>query len=142
GRFQSAREVADLLQRYQAELEAHGTVVPVPLRPAGPKRSRGVGFAAVAAVALVLAGLLVYSLTRRPPAGSGQPHTDPSKADPGARADPWRPRAPVTPDELARMSSPFDALDRAKLPTAASARMFGGADRVPPELVGVLDGSP
>jgi WD40 repeat protein len=40
------------------------------------------------------------------------------------------------------MSSPFDALDRINLPRGAAARMFGGADRVPPELVAALDGSP
>src|SRR5262249_20803649 len=52
-------------------------------------------------------------------------------------------RPPPTADELSRLSSPFDALDhKTSLPADSAAGMFGGADRVPPELVAVLDGSP
>jgi serine/threonine protein kinase/WD40 repeat protein len=144
GRFQSAREVADLLHRYQAELEARGTVVPVALRPVRTNRWWGVP---VAAVSLVLIGLLAYGLTRWWPAGSVESRNEPNpgpvpKAEPGPKPEPWRPRTPPTADELARMSSPFDALDRANLPRGATERMSGGADRAPPELVAVLDGSP
>src|SRR5262249_38110514 len=44
--------------------------------------------------------------------------------------------------ELSRSSSPFDALDRKSLRGDTAAAMFGGADKVPPELVAVFDGSP
>jgi serine/threonine protein kinase/WD40 repeat protein len=132
GRFPSARDVADLLQRYQAELEAHGKVVSVPFHPALPKRSWGMPLAALA----FLLGVLVFALSRWLFPGPGDPPGDPSKTEP------WRPRRPPTANELARFSTPFDGLDRTNLPGGAAAQMFGGADKVPPELVAVLDGSP
>jgi serine/threonine protein kinase/WD40 repeat protein len=134
-RFPSAREVVNLLQRYQADLEAHGKVLSAPTDPARSKRSRGIQLAAAVA-AVLLIGVLAFTLPRWFPPGSGEPRND------SPNVEPWRPRPPLTADELARMSSPFDALDRNRLPRSAAARMFGGADKVPPELVAVLDGSP
>jgi WD40 repeat protein len=130
-RFQSAREVVDLLQRYEEELATHGKVVPVAGRP---KRWRRLLLAA--AVAAVVVGVLACVLLRWSPLGWGEPGNDASQKGP------WRPRPPLTLEELARLASPFDALDRKDLPSGATARMFGGTDRVPPELVAVLDGSP
>jgi serine/threonine protein kinase/WD40 repeat protein len=134
GRFQSAREVVDLLQRFEDELETHGSVVSAPVRPARPSRWRRVRWAIVVAVALICA--LAYILSRPSPPGPGEPPNKPPKA--GL----WQPRPPLTADELSRLSSPFDALDGKDLPRGAAARMFGGADKVPTELVAIFDGSP
>jgi WD40 repeat protein len=134
-RFQSAREVVDLLHRYQTELEAHGKVVAATPDPVRANRSRGARLAA-AVVAVFLIAILVFALPRWFPPGSGEPGNDPP------RVAPWRPRPPLTADELARMSSPFDTLDRNTVPKDAAGRIFGGADKVPPEVVGVIDGSP
>jgi serine/threonine protein kinase/WD40 repeat protein len=132
-RFQSVREVADLLRRYQDELTTHGKVVPAPVRPARAKRPRGLLLAA-AAVALI--GVLVFALLRWSPLGSDEPRNG------SPQAAPWRPRPPLTREALARLSSPFDALDRKDLPGDAIAWTFGGRDKAPPELVALLDGSP
>jgi WD40 repeat protein len=129
-RYQSAREVADLLQRYQADLESNGGIVPVSLRQAGPRWSLGMQLAA--AVVVVLIGVLAWWLPRHLGEGGGE----------SPRKERWQPGAPFGADELAEMLSPFDDLDRKELPKEATARMCGGADRVPPELVAVLEGSP
>jgi serine/threonine protein kinase len=133
-RFQSAREVVDLLERYQTQLAIQGKVVPDPVRPAGPKRPRGRLLAL--AVAVVLFGVLAFALFRWFPPGSG------ASSNESPKPESWRPRPPPTAEELARVASPFDALDRKDLPREATSRMFGGADRAPPELVALLDGSP
>ncbi len=131
-RFQSARDVADLLQRYQVELAAHGRVHSSPAHPVRPKPSRGM---LLAAAALLLSGLTFglyyWSHPGSDGSGSGPPQTQP-----------WRPRPALTADELARLPSPFDGLESKDIPTGAPARIFGGADKSPPGLVAVLDGSP
>jgi serine/threonine protein kinase/WD40 repeat protein len=133
-RFQSAREVVDLLQRYQAELATFGKVVPVPLPSTRPKRARSIQLGVAAAATLI--GVLAFVLPRWSSPGPGELGNEPSKKQP------WQPRLPLTPEELSRLSSPFDAFDRANLPKSAMARMFGGADKAPPKLVAILDGSP
>jgi serine/threonine protein kinase/WD40 repeat protein len=137
GRFPDARAVVDLLDRHQGDSEAGrpGHPTPVPTRATRPGRSRRARLAAV--TALLLIGLVIcYVLAWRPPPRAGQPPDEPPKK----RL--WQPRPPPA-DELSRLSSPFDALDhKTSLPADSAAGMFGGADRVPPELVAVLDGSP
>jgi serine/threonine protein kinase/WD40 repeat protein len=134
-RLQSAREVADLLQRYQKEFTTHGKVVSLPVHPARPKRSRGVALAA-AAVAAVPIGVLAFILIGPPRHGSGGPLKESSEKTA------WRPGPLPRPEELARLPSPFDELDRRDLPRDIVARMFGAADKAPPELVAVLDVTP
>ncbi len=68
-RFQSAREVADLLRGYQDKLAAHGTVDPAATRP---KNQLGVAGTAGAAIALI--GVLILAtlwISRRPPERDG-----------------------------------------------------------------------
>ncbi len=130
-RFQSARDVVDLMQRYQHELATYGKVASAQSRP---KRSWGVPLAAAAAVVLI--GVLAFALPRLPFFRPGESDNEPSKQER------WRPRPPLTPEEMSRLPSPFDALDRANLPKGAAARRFGGVEKAPPELVAILDGSP
>jgi serine/threonine protein kinase/WD40 repeat protein len=132
-RFQSAREVVDLLERCQEGLPTPGKGTPVAPRPARRSRTWAVSLAAAAAVLLI--GVLAWALGPLFHLGMGEPHRDSPRSE-------WRPRTPPTPEELARLSSPFDGLDRNDLVKAAASRMFGGEDRAPPELVAVLDGSP
>jgi WD40 repeat protein len=147
----------ELRRRVEALLQAHRDpasildrpAVPPLFAPPGPpaegpcssSRAREGGSVSragrlAAAVAVVLIGVLACALGPWSPPGPGDPRGEPSPAET------WRPRPPLTPDELARRSSPFDDLDRKNLPNDAVARIFGGADRAPPELVAVLDGSP
>jgi serine/threonine protein kinase/WD40 repeat protein len=133
-RFQSAGEVVELLRRYEAEPADDGKAVSAPPHPARPKRAAGM--ALLAAAGVVLVGVLVCALMRWSPAGSGEPPGDPS---PTAS---WQPKPPPTREELARRSSPFDALDRKDLSKDVLVRLFGGADKAPPELVTVFEGHP
>jgi WD40 repeat protein/serine/threonine protein kinase len=126
-RFGSAREVADLLEGYQAQLTTYGKVDSVAVRPPRPKWARGLALAAVSAVLIGSVAIIGVLLSR---SGSGEP------------SNKWQRRSPVTAEELARLASPFDALDRKDLPEEVMSRMFDGADRAPPHLVAVLDVRP
>jgi serine/threonine protein kinase/WD40 repeat protein len=132
-RFQSAREVADLLQRYQNDMATHGKVVSVPAPPAIRKWSRSIPLVAAAAAVL---GVLVFSALWWSRPVTGEP------ASGSTERTSWRPRPSPAVEELARTSSPFDALDRKDLPKDALTRVFGVADKAPPELVALLDGNP
>jgi serine/threonine protein kinase/WD40 repeat protein len=132
-RFQSAREVADLLRHYEAELATHGKAVAVSLK--APRSKRPLGIALVAVASMMLVGVLVAILAGWFPLGSG----DPANQHPSA---PWQPKPPPLPEDLALLTTTFDVLDRKQLPRDAMVRMFGGLDKAPPELVAFLDSSP
>jgi WD40 repeat protein len=133
-RFQSAREVADLLRRYETELAAHGNVVAAPARPARPKRWPPALL--VAALAVVLIVGLILDLARWWPDAPGEPGNEP------ARPPAWQAAPVPTPEALARCSSPFDALDARDLPQDVTSRLFARANRALPELVALFEGNP
>jgi serine/threonine protein kinase/WD40 repeat protein len=132
-RLQSAAAVVDLLQRCRSDEPSVGPIPTVPPRPAHRRPRRKALFAALAAAALI--GTVVLSLLNWPPPGPGTPGNEPL-------AGGWRPKSPPTAAELERLTTPFDGLDRTTLPQDVIARMFGTADKAPPELVAVFDGSP
>jgi WD40 repeat protein len=130
-RYQSAAEVADLLRRHLAHLQQPG------MKPSGPPTPRGgesrpsgraaysVRRLAACAALIAVGGVALYWTFLRP---------DEAKAPNGANGAarevaPWKPRPPLTSQELARLPSPLDALKReAKhLP-----------ENAPPEMVAVL----
>jgi serine/threonine protein kinase/WD40 repeat protein len=136
-RFQTARDVADLLRRYENELATRGDVVAVPVRRKDRKRSPGKWLAAGAAV--VVTGLLLL-LPGWFSGGEDRGNPPPPERQPPP-VTVWQAPVPPTREELARRSSPFDALDRKELAADVVARLFGAADRAPPGLVALLEGS-
>jgi serine/threonine protein kinase/WD40 repeat protein len=133
-RFQTAREVVDLLDRRQKELGEPRRDAPVLSSPARPGPSRGGLW--LAAAGLLLCCTFVSALAWWKPHRSGAPAVGP------ATHGPSRPEGPRPDLRLPPASSPFDALRRQPLAPGPAARMFGGADRVPGELVTVLEGCP
>jgi WD40 repeat protein/serine/threonine protein kinase len=146
-RFASAAEVAALLSRRLTQLQT-GAEVSDPgsqaARPAGPRPGPGKRLltagrlaAAVAVVGVVLAGWL----TR----GWWLPAPPPVAADPApvaAPPEPWRPRPPLSADELAKLPDPLDGWRRDRLPTGLLASVAGDAKDGLPALVGVLGDGP
>jgi WD40 repeat protein len=127
GRFQTAAEVADLLGRHLAHLQQPG-IVPLPVgqtfrlpRPARRKPSpRVAAVLLLLAVAALGVGATVYQVFwNTPDTTNGAAQETP----------PWKPRPPLTLEELAKLPSPLDDLKREamKLPQDA-----------PPELLAVL----
>jgi WD40 repeat protein len=154
-RFQTAAEVADLLGRHLAQLQRPGTEVlePGTLRFPEPRTQRsGVlglpGKAAyttrrlAACAALIAVGCVVaYWIFWRSdeagaPDGSSHPRKLPEETNRGRQRTekkPWQPRKPLTPEELAKLLSPFDRLKRQAMDLP---------DDVPPESVAVLGDLP
>jgi serine/threonine protein kinase/WD40 repeat protein len=137
-RFQSAREVAYLLKKYETDLATSGTVAAPALSPERPQSSqqphRSRTITLVAGIAIVLVGVLACVLL-------SLPRSENTPGEPQQKAS-WQPRPVPALEELARLSTPFDALDRNDLPKDGITRMFGRIEETPPELVGVLDGNP
>jgi WD40 repeat protein len=139
-RFQTAAEVADLLGRHLAHLQQPG-IVPLPVGQTSrlPRPARRKPSPRVAAVLLLLAvaalgvGAAVYQLVWRqnegntPDTPNGAAKDTPSGA--AKEAPPWKPRPPLTPEELAKMPSPLDALKRETMELPPDA---------PPEQLAVL----
>jgi WD40 repeat protein/serine/threonine protein kinase len=131
-RFQKAAAVADLLGRHLAHLQQPG-IVPLPVaqtsslpRPAGRKPSpRVAAVLFLLAVAALAVGAAVYQLLGR----RNEVKTPDTSNGAAQEAPPWKPRPPLTLEELAKLRSPLDALKREamKLPPDA-----------PPELLAVL----
>src|SRR5207248_8857789 len=112
GRFQTAAEVAGLLERWLAHLQQPGVVAPTvrpepgsPKPQAPPPRGRRVVAVLLLAVALLGVCAVLYWVlgqrdeTKKPDASNGA----------AQEAPPWR---PLTLDELAKLPSPLDALKR------------------------------
>jgi WD40 repeat protein len=132
GRFHSAAEVADLLGRHLAQLQQPGGLAPMVRQGGGaPKprapRARGRRVAAVLllAVAVLGAGTALYwALGQRDKAK--EPDVSNGTAQ---EAPPWRPRPPLTPEELAKLPSPLDALKR---------EAMGLPENAPPGMLAIL----
>jgi WD40 repeat protein len=132
-RFQTAAEVADLLSRHLAHLQQPG-IVALPVRQgAGKPRPRAPRnrFPWVAAVLLLLAvaalgvSAVAYQILWR----TNEVKTPDTPNGIAKEAPPWKPRPPLTLEELAKLPSPLDALKREALELPEDA---------PPELLAVL----
>jgi WD40 repeat protein len=137
-RFQSAAEVADLFSRHLAHLQQPETV-PAPFsrlnghaagaagRPARGKRARWAVAVLFLGIALLGGGVAAYRAFR-PGADASPPDnsTDPSGEKP-------QPRRALTLEELAKLRSPLDALEREAMELPGDA---------PPELVAILGERP
>jgi WD40 repeat protein len=162
-RFQSAAEVAELLEQHLAHLQ-QPQLVPRPpnvaavgfRRPrlwplAEPKRSHGPVLAGAALLLIALGSLGTYWILRPGESGTDASRDQDAKKEPKGRA-PFVPRRPLTLQELARLPSPLDGRKRGDIPPALLA-LAGGGDRgdrgrgggrdvrhpgAPPELVAVL----
>jgi hypothetical protein len=136
-RFQSAAEVADLLGRHLAHLQQPGVVAPRVRNEGGAAkpqlpRARGRRVAAVLvllAVAVLGVSAVVYQLLWR----TNEVKTPDTSNGAAQEAPPWKPRPPLTLEELAKLPSPFDALKREAMELPEDA---------PPELLAVLGGFP
>jgi WD40 repeat protein len=136
GRFQSAAELADLLGRYLAQLQQGGIVAPTLRHEGGAAKpqappTRGLRVVAVLLVAALVLGVsaaLYWVLGQRDKA------KQPDAVNGAAQAAPtWKPRPPLTAQELAKLPSPLDALKR---------EAMGVPRYAPAELVAVLGGFP
>jgi WD40 repeat protein len=141
-RYQSAAEVAELFGRHLAHLQQPGiTPADSPRGVAKPRtqrvfeRSKRPGrtgrllrFAACAAL-IGVAGVALYWVFWRPREAemlNGANGTAPE-------VPPWKPRPPWTPEEMAKLPNPLDALKR---------EAMGVPENAPPELLAVLGGFP
>ncbi len=134
-RYQTAAEVAEVLEGCEQQMAAG--VVPLLPGLSPPARRKWRVPVALAAVALAAVGaFLAWAL--------GDRHDPPT--DPGAervqspnQPEPWRPRPPLTPEELAKLPSPLDGRKRADIPPELLALAGGGLVRIAAaELVAVL----
>ena len=132
GRYQTAAEVADLLSRHLASLQqsdAMGLVSEAAGRRAGRERAPRIGamFAIVLGTAILGAGIASRQASRR----GGAPPVPDGSATTVQQASDWQPRLPSTPDELAKLASPLDALKREEKAVPKDA---------PPEVVALMRG--
>jgi WD40 repeat protein/tRNA A-37 threonylcarbamoyl transferase component Bud32 len=133
-RIQSAAEVAELLSQHLAHLQ-QPQLAPRPAtvelkRPARPRRWQPIALAAGILLAVGAAAVPAYYWLTRPtplppPPGDGDPLFAP---------------APVrTPEELAKLPSPFDGRERDDIPRRLLAMAGSGdPDQAAPELVAVI----
>jgi hypothetical protein len=136
GRFRSAAEVAELLGKYLAHLQQPGNgSLPVrfefgvPKSQAAPTRGRRVAAVLLLAVAVLGVSVALYRVV-----GQREKAKQPEASDGTAQeAPPWRPRPPLTAQELAKLPSPLDALKR---------EAMGVPEDAPAELVTALGGFP
>jgi WD40 repeat protein/serine/threonine protein kinase len=138
-RFATAAEVAALLSRRLTQLRTGAEVSDLPpaVPPARPRPGPGKRLltagrlsAAVAVVGVVLAGWLTrgWWLPAPPP--------------PATQPESWKPRPPLTADELANLPDPLDGWRRDRVPENMLASAVGDAPGALPELVGVLGNPP
>src|SRR5262249_18469167 len=108
-------------------------------RPGPGKRLLTAGrvSAAVAALGVVLAGWFTRGWWLPAPAA---PATDPAPVT--AQPEPWKPRPPLSADELANLPDPLDGWRRDRLPPDLLASVAGDAPGAMPELVGALGDGP
>jgi WD40 repeat protein len=135
-RYQSAAEVAELFGRHLAHLQQPGMGEPmapyergVPKPQGRPVRFQGAAIVLVLAVAVLGASAALYWALRQrddaktPAASNGSAEEAPT----------WKPRPPLTPEELAKLPSPLDAIKR---------EAMGVPQDAPAELIAVLGGFP
>src|SRR5262245_14444535 len=134
-RFATAQEVAALLSRGLTQVQAGAEVtdlVPVVTPPAQRalpgKRFFTAGRLSVAGVVIV--GVLAVGWFTR---GWWLPAPTPQ---------PWKPRPPLTADELAKLPDPLDGMRRDRLPAGLLASVAGDAKDALRDLVGVLGDGP
>jgi WD40 repeat protein len=123
-RFQSAREVAEVLARSLAALQGHGQVPPArPVNPAARQRPAGRRRAVLATLAGVVAVGVVLAVVLRGRFWNSFPQDSPDKDRPAPE----------------RLPNPLDQRTRAQIPPDLLA-VAGGGDpaRAPAELVAVL----
>jgi WD40 repeat protein/tetratricopeptide (TPR) repeat protein len=148
-RFQSAAEVAQLLEQHLAHLQ-QPSIMPAPAPVMVPMETEIVAIrrrktrlallgvvagAAAVLVALVIGGLGAYWLLHRGPSASDEEFV---RGQPNVNEEPKLLHVP-TEDELARMPSFLDARKRDDISPAFLALAGGGDPRqAPPELVAVL----
>jgi serine/threonine protein kinase/WD40 repeat protein len=133
-RFQSSAEVADLLAQHLAHLQ-QPQLAPRPAtvevkRPARPRRWQPIALVAGILLAVGAAAIPAYHwLTSRPTSPIPPPDQDPLFA----------PAPVLTPQELAKMPSPFDGRKREDIPRRLLALAGGGdPDQAAAELVAVF----
>jgi WD40 repeat protein len=132
-RFQTATEVVEVLESGERQM-ATWLVAPVPAPTRWRNWRRSAALAAVTAAALVAVGiLLVQGLRDRrdPLTGPGAELVTPQNQP--------EPRPPLTPEEQAKLPSPFDGRQRSDIPPGQLALAGGGDPALAPvELVAVL----
>jgi WD40 repeat protein len=132
-RYQTAAEVAELLSRHLAHLQQPSVTEPRTQRSgvSGPHGKTAYSARKLAAcAALIGVGCVVLYWIFCRPQGAKTPNGANSAAE---EAPPWKPRRPLTVEELAKLPNPLDALKRqaTQLPPDA-----------PAELVAVLGEPP
>jgi hypothetical protein len=129
-RFQSAAEVADLLGRHLAHLQQPG-IVAMPAgfdagvrKPQAPRKRLPRAAAVLILLVVAILGVSAAALYRVfRPKDEAKPQ-DPTNGT-TQEAPPWKPRPPLTAEELAKLPSPLDALKREamELPEDAPAEL-------------------
>ena len=137
-RFQTAEEVADLLEKHLGHLRQPHLVARLPAvdaAPSAPRRRLAMLLAgAVGGVALAAAGLVAVL----PPGDRGKGAT-PSEAALVAPLPPPEPQPPRAPEELVKFPSPFDGRKRARTSRGLLALAGrGNPATAPTELVAML----
>jgi WD40 repeat protein/serine/threonine protein kinase len=139
-RFQSAAEVAEHFGQWLAYLQNPNGSAPV--LPRVPRRWARWRWA-VAGVLLLGAGAAgFFALAPKPaaqPSDSPRSELPPIAPAPGPKPEPWKPRPRRTPEELAKLRSPFDDRKRSDIPANLLAQAgMGNPDNAPAELVAVF----
>jgi WD40 repeat protein/serine/threonine protein kinase len=127
-RFETAQDVADLLSRALARVQtgADPGATPTTITPR-PRARHGWRMAALVGVlALIGCGVAWWFF-----AGPGARRSDLSP-------QPWQPRAPLTPEELARLPDPLDDWRRKDIPPGLLSSAVGEASKAPPGLIALL----
>src|SRR5262249_35015694 len=135
----------DLLGRHLAHLQQPGTgagpagpTESMPPKRAGPKRPLRAAAAFLVGALVLGGGATAYHFFGQPdettaPDGENRERKRPEETANHPRKrpekEPWQPRPPLTPEELAKLSSPFDTLKR---------KTMDLPDDAPPEWVAVL----
>jgi eukaryotic-like serine/threonine-protein kinase len=143
-RFATAREVATLLSRGLTQVQAGSSPSAtlkelIPLRPSW--RSRWVA-AVVAALAIVAAGIMVWDFTRNKGRGTNAPSETASPPVEPAQPQPWQPRPPLTPEELAKLPDPLDDWRPEEIPVGTVSQVRGEGKETLPELIALLGDGP
>jgi eukaryotic-like serine/threonine-protein kinase len=143
-RFASATDVAAILSHCLAQVQS-GAGPSTTLERFLPRRPvrRGRWVAAVVLVlAIVGAGVAVGYFTQdRGPKPDSTVEAAPAP-QPASTPQPWKPRPPLTPDELARLPDPLDEWPREGLPPDTRALIGNEAKEALPGLVRLLGDGP
>src|SRR5262249_5243347 len=93
--------------------------------------------AAVGAALVVVAAVVAVGYFTRNPWHKTEPPPGPA-----SNSTPWQPRAPLTPEELAKLRDPLDDWRREDIPAGTLAPLAGDKLDSLPELIGLLGDGP